>query len=145
MDAPNTLPKRLAVIGGSGAGLGIAVFLIRNGDFEITIIEKRSKLGRDVNPFYLWRYTKLLKDKKAVILTSASINDVEDMTLVVATPKGERKIDVEGIVAATYEASYNLMEAFKESVPEIHIIGDAKKPRRLNNAIHDGYRLGMVI
>jgi hypothetical protein len=28
---------------------------------------------------------------------------------------------------------------------EVHFIGDAKKPRRLNNAIHDGYRLGMVI
>jgi len=145
MQSPDALPSRLAIIGGGGIGLGIAVFLIRNGDYSITVIEGSSKLGRDVNPFYLWRYTKLLRDKKAIILTGATIKDIKDMVLFVATPKGERQIEIDGIITAEYEAPLNLKRLYERSAPDIHIIGDAKKPRRLNNAIHDGYRLGMVI
>ena len=111
----------------------------------ITVLEGSSKLGRDVNPFYLWRYTKLLRDKKAIILTGATIKDIKDMVLFVATPKGERQIEIDGIITAEYEAPLNLKRLYERSAPDIHIIGDAKKPRRLNNAIHDGYRLGMVI
>mgnify|MGYP000921552254 FL=1 len=98
-----------------------------------------------VNPFYLWRYTKLLRDKRAVILTGSSIKDIKDTVLFVTTPKGERQIEVDGVITAIYEATLDLKRLYEKSAPEVHIIGDAKKPRRLNNAIHDGYRLGMVI
>lgn len=145
MKSPGNPPKRLAILGGGGTGLGVAVFLIRNGDFEITVIEENSKPGRDINPFYLWRYTKLLREKKAVILAGSSIKDIKDRTLTVSTPKGERQIEVDAIVNTYFTAATDLGQAFQGGAREIHFIGDAKKPRRLLNAIHDGYRLGMVI
>lgn len=33
----------------------------------------------------------------------------------------------------------------KEITPHIRVIGDAERPRRGNNAIHEGYRVGMEI
>ncbi len=59
--------------------------------------------------------------------------------------KGEPKvIGFDRIIAAKRTVS-PAWEALKGPGKEIHFIGDAKKPRRLLNAIHDGYRLGMEL
>jgi 2,4-dienoyl-CoA reductase (NADPH2) len=138
-------PKRTAIIGGNGVGLGVAVFLLRNDNYELTIIEENGKLGRDVNPFYLWQYVRLLKERRVKIFTSTEIKGAADSTLHLNMRGEDKNIDVDGLVVAL-QVSNRLWDssAFKNG-KEIHYIGDAKQPRRLNNAIHDGYRLGMVI
>jgi 2,4-dienoyl-CoA reductase (NADPH2) len=138
--------KRVVIISGEGAGLGTAIYLLRNGEYDITIVENSSKLGRDVNPFYLWQYIQLLKKKKAAIMLNSSITAVNGNELSIEAKGEARTVDFDSIVVAQRNAALsgwsNMLNNIKK---EVYFVGDAKKPRRLLNAIHDGYRLGMEI
>lgn len=138
-------PSKTVIIGGNGVGLATSVFLLRDGQYELAIIEEGSRLGRDVNPFYLWRFVQILKKNKVLILTGSKVLSVDDCKVYVATPKGEQTIQFDGIIMAQREDCIGDFNHLKTLASEVYYIGDAKKPRRLNNAIHDGFRLGMVI
>jgi 2,4-dienoyl-CoA reductase (NADPH2) len=137
--------KGVAIISGEGAGLGTAIFLLRNGEYDITLVEGSSKLGRDVNPFYLWQYIQLLKKKKAAIMLNSKVTAVKGNELSI-TAKGEPKtVLFDSIVTAQRNIASGWINMPDNGKKEVYFIGDAKKPRRLLNAIHDGYRLGMEI
>ncbi|MBN2403821.1 MAG: FAD-dependent oxidoreductase [Spirochaetes bacterium] len=137
--------RNIVIIGGSGTGLGIAVFLLRNNDYRITIIEEGSKPGRDVNPFYLWQYMGLMKKKNVIFYTRSRVIETGEKTVRFACPKGEIVLNPDSIIMARSEPNKAWHNAFIDITPEVYFIGDAKKPRRLQNAIHDGYRTGMAL
>lgn len=138
-------PKNIVIIGGNGVGLGVAVFLLRQGDYDITIVEESGKLGRDVNPFYLWQYVRLLKERGAKILIKTTLTNVSGNTLHLDLKGESKQIEADGCIVALQDPHRSWVSFGHEYDKEIYYIGDAKQPRRLNNAIHDGYRLGMVI
>ena len=140
-----TTPKKILIVGGNGVGLGVAVFLLRRGEYELTIVEESGKLGRDVNPFYLWQYIKILKEKKAKIRIRSSLVGAEGANLVLSGVGSDQNIEADAVVVALQDAQKNWPSRELTVGKDVLFIGDAKKPRRLNNAIHDGYRLGMVI
>lgn len=137
--------KRVIIVGGRGVGLGVAVFLLRRGDYQITVIEESSKPGRDVNPFYLWQYVKLMKERKVVLHTNTKVTAVQDGHVYISGPLGEKMFEGDSVVMTIFETGGGFFKNTGEFNREIFIIGDARKPRRLHNAIHDGYRLGMVL
>ncbi|OPY00253.1 MAG: NADH oxidase [Syntrophorhabdus sp. PtaU1.Bin002] len=136
---------KTTILGGNGAGLAVAVFLVRNGDYDLTIIEESGKLGRDVNPFYLWQYIRLLKERRVKIITRSKLIGIDGSKLILAGATTDKSLETDGIIMALQDPNTQSLASPVISSKEIHVIGDAKKPRRLNNAIHDGYRLGMVI
>lgn len=136
--------KHVVILGGSGTGLGVAVYLLRNSDYTMTIIEDSTKLGRDVNPFYLWQYIQLMKKQKVTILTGARVENANQGIFIIHTPKGDRTITAETLINTTRDA-LGEWTSITGNRSAVFCIGDAKKPRRLNNAIHDGYRLGMEV
>ena len=138
-------PAKSIIIGGSGVGLATAVFLLRGGQYELTIIEEASRLGRDVNPFYLWRFVQILKKNKVNILTNSKVLGIDNGKITVSTPKGEQSIEYHGVIMAQRDDCAGDFNHLKTLASEVYYIGDAKKPRRLNNAIHDGFKLGMII
>jgi len=118
---------------------------LRQGDYDITIVEESGKLGRDVNPFYLWQYVRLLKERGAKILIKTTLTNVSGNTLHLDLRGESQQIEVDGCIVALQDPHRSWVSFGHEYDKEIYYIGDAKQPRRLNNAIHDGYRLGMVI
>ncbi|HVN95803.1 MAG TPA: FAD-dependent oxidoreductase [Syntrophorhabdaceae bacterium] len=137
--------ERVIIIGGSGVGLGVAVFLLRHGDYRITIVEESSKIGRDVNPFYLWQYMGLLKKKKVAFHMRSRANVSGSHLVRVSGALADQALEGDSVIMASFESQKAAPEKFQGIAQEVYVIGDAKKPRRLDNAIHDGYRLGMVI
>jgi len=138
-------PITSTIIGGNGVGLGVAVFLLRSGDYDLTIIEEGGKLGRDVNPFYLWQYVRLLKERGVKIFVRTTLNGISTNVLQLDMRGKNTNIEVDGIIMALQDSHRSWDSFASKHSKEIYYIGDAKQPRRLNNAIHDGYRLGMVI
>jgi 2,4-dienoyl-CoA reductase (NADPH2) len=136
---------RVLLLGGEGAGLGVAVFLLRQGDYDLIVIEEGAKLGRDVNPFYLWGYMRILKEGKAALLRSTRLLDVDGRMARLSGMRGEQVIEIDAIIAAQRQPTEYWARTLQGSSKEIYFAGDAKRPRRLNNAIHDGYRVGMAI
>jgi 2,4-dienoyl-CoA reductase (NADPH2) len=135
--------RRVLILGGEGVGLAVAVYLLNHGDYELTIVEDSERLGRDMNPFYLWRYLKLFREKGVTLLTRASASGWGGSDVFVSSAKGNRVVQADSVVVTLREARGNWKAAFGDAAPEVYAVGDAKRPRRLHNAIHDGYRLGM--
>ncbi len=137
--------KRVLIAGGDGVGLAIAVYLLRTGEHDITIVEESGRLGRDVSPFYLWRYLQLFRQRGVDVLTRALLKGWEGGTASITSAKGDRVVEVDDVVVASRLARPEVGEAFASSAAEVFLIGDARRPRRLHNAIHEAYRLGMRI
>jgi 2,4-dienoyl-CoA reductase (NADPH2) len=137
--------RRVIIVGGEGVGLALAVYLLNKGDYELTIIEESWKLGRDVSPFYLWRYVRLLKERQATVLTRASLSGGGGNCFFVTSAKGNRTIEADNLVMTLRQGREDLMRTLEPAAPELFLIGDAKRPRRLHNAIRDAYSLGMRI
>ena len=117
--------------------------MLRRGDHELTIVEEGTRLGRDVNPFYLWGYTKILREKKATLLRASRLTTVTGKEVRITGSQGERTVEIDGIIVARREPAGRWAQAGLAN--EVFLVGDAKRPRRLQNAMHDGYRLGMVL
>ncbi|HBL22922.1 MAG TPA: NADH oxidase [Deltaproteobacteria bacterium] len=138
--------QKVAIIGGSGVGLGVAVYLLRHGEHEITIIDEAGKPGRDVNPFYFWQYMALMKKKRVNFMKSTRVTAIEDGRISVISPSGESTVEADSIIMSVFYPEEEVWGRKASTVAkEVYFIGDAKKPRRIINAIHDGYRLGMVL
>ncbi|HEX2964840.1 MAG TPA: FAD-dependent oxidoreductase, partial [Syntrophorhabdaceae bacterium] len=136
--------KRVLIIGRRGAGLGVAVFLLNHGEHEITIIEEGTKIGRDVNPFYLWQYVALMKKSKATMLAQTRVTHVADNAALLSGISGDIEIPVDTAIMSLFDPAVQWTAGPKDG-QDVYYIGDARRPRRLNNAIHDAFKLGMVI
>jgi len=66
---------------------------------------------------------------------------------VVVSIEGEEKL-IEGdtvVLAVGVRSENALYEKLKNRIGELHLIGDAKSPRKAYDAIHEGFRVGMGI
>ncbi|MBI5527764.1 MAG: FAD-dependent oxidoreductase [Deltaproteobacteria bacterium] len=131
--------KRVAVLGDAGVAIATALLLLHRGGHQVALVGKAKKPGQDVNPSYIWRYMKKLKDEHAVLVHSASVKEITAAGVVVQTPEGEATVEADTVVIAQMKSEQELADAKKK----IFTIGDAITPRRGSSAILDGYRMGM--
>jgi 2,4-dienoyl-CoA reductase (NADPH2) len=140
--------KRVAVVGWKGVAISTALFLVDKGGYEVSLIGPAKKFGTDVNPSYIWRYMKKLKEGGVRQCTRHKIKAI--------SPEGVHAIDAEGHeviiacdtvvladLAPRQEPDYAKVRAAAKDA-EVFRIGDAIVTRRANNALHDGYRLAMT-
>jgi thioredoxin reductase len=84
-----------------------------------------------------------LKKNSVVITPLTAINRIDRKTVTAAdviTGKEQVLEDIDTVVMATGYRSDNLLsKALKGRVKEIYVIGDCKLPRRVLDAIHEGY------
>jgi NADPH-dependent 2,4-dienoyl-CoA reductase/sulfur reductase-like enzyme len=131
--------KRAVVLGDGGAAIATALLLLHRGGHQVSMVGKAKKPGQDVNPSYIWRYMKKLKDEKAVVVNNASVKEIKAGGVVIDTPEGERLVEADTVIVAQMAAEQELADAKKR----VYTVGDAITPRRASSAIFDGYKLGM--
>jgi 2,4-dienoyl-CoA reductase (NADPH2) len=141
MDGKVTPGKRVIVVGWTGVAISTALFLVEKGGYEVSIIGPAKKFGLDVNPSYIWRYMKKLKEGGVKQYTRHKIKAL--------TPEGVCAQDAEGhevIITCDTVVLANMMPNKEPDYKkrEVYTIGDAIVTRRANGAVHDGYRLGMT-
>ena len=94
-----------------------------------------------MNPSYIWRYIKKLKEGGVTQYTKHKIKQLGPEGVLAQDPDGkEITIPCDTIVLAN-------MTPNKEpeyAKGEVYTIGDAIVTRRANAAVHDGYRLAMT-
>lgn len=138
----NTKPgKRVVVVGWTGVAISTALFLVDKGEYEVSIVGPPKKFGLDVNPSYIWRYMKKLKEGGVKQYTKHKIKKLQPDGVLAEDPEGQDvTIPCDTIVLANMTPDREL-EYHKG---EVYRVGDAVIPRRANGAIHDGYRLAMT-
>jgi 2-enoate reductase len=142
--------RRVTVIGGGLIGFETAFYLKqRYKNIEITIVEGSDNVMADVlasNRLYLLDH---LKDVK--VLTRTSVLELGDKDILVSqTPENRKTIESDTVVISVgLKSNRSLLESLDigigDRMNEIYAIGDCVKPRKVIDAIWEGFRLARLI
>ncbi len=137
---------KVVVIGGELVGCETAEFLAEKGK-KVTVTRRGPEMALKVEsvlrPFFLQR----LLEKGVTLLTGMSYNEVTGKGLVVTDKENmQRTIEADMIVlAAGSIPDQELYREIKGKMPEVYLAGDCAAPRKIRDAIADGYRIGLEI
>jgi 2,4-dienoyl-CoA reductase (NADPH2) len=143
LDGKAPVGEKVVVWGGKKPGIGVALYLAEQGK-KVTLVSRERKVGKDVNPSYIWRYIKKMSQKKVTVYKESDIAEITDSGVVVKNYYGTMiPVQADTIIYAERKPQQELKDAVKELNIELHVVGDALVPRALSNALHDGYRTGI--
>jgi 2,4-dienoyl-CoA reductase-like NADH-dependent reductase (Old Yellow Enzyme family) len=138
--------KGLAVVLGAGyVGMETADYLLANG-IAVTVLEMQAfpPVGKLTAHGY-WLH-KRIKDGGGRLLFGAKVLGIEDNAVRYRHMDEEKIESAALIVTAMGARSENTLEdVLKELAIPYRIVGDAKNPRRILEAIHEGYKAGEEI
>ncbi len=148
-----TAARKVAILGGGAMGCETADYLARLDDnvavpgTEVIIVEtmKMVAMNMGIQPRQI--LLERLRAKNVEIRTSSTAVEIRQDSVVVQ--KDGLKEEIGGldlVVLALGSSSVNkLTETAKNKAKEIHVIGDAKRPRPALEAIDDGREVGRSI
>jgi 2,4-dienoyl-CoA reductase-like NADH-dependent reductase (Old Yellow Enzyme family)/thioredoxin reductase len=129
--------QKVVILGGGFVGLETAEFLAAQGK-EVTVLEMLPEVGMDLEAFsrvlamprLAAAGIKLYTDTKADEITREGVR------------AGDQKFAGETVVLAIgHKACNSLVAQLKDLVPELYVIGDCYKPRKMISAIHEGAKV----
>lgn len=133
--------KQIVIIGGGLAGCEAACYLKENAE-TVTIIEMQEDIlfGCDhcLNNDQALR--QMLQDNNINKITKATVTKIEDNRVTYLQDNQEYTIVCDTIInAAGFKPNDQLEDALEEIYDDVTVIGDAKAPRKILTAIHEGY------
>lgn len=164
--------ERVVVIGGGGIGCDTALFLAKEGamdaenalflkewgglgedflDFthkgkQVTILEMLRSIGKDIGVSRRGLICRLLPMNNVEIITEAEVTAITDKGVEFNKEGKKQEIEADTVVIASGTNPENkLYYELQGKVPELYIIGDAQKPRKALDAIHEAAALAHKI
>ena len=136
----------VVVIGGGIIGCETALYLSQKGR-KVTIVEICDSVARDMFWVNRMHLLKLLGDADVKILTETRVLQITDESIKVADVcDRESTLEVNTIVLALgLKPDNKLYDTLKGQVVEVYSIGDCKEPRKVINAIWEGFRLARLV
>jgi len=130
------------VIGGGLVGLETADYLSARG-VQITLVEMLPDVGGDMDILAKNMLLKRLKKNDVKLMPDTKVQRLTKDAMI--AQQGEEKISlpIETVVIAVgVQANRELSDALAQSDIEIHTIGDAVEPRKVLDAIWEGFEAG---
>ncbi|WP_124065621.1 FAD-dependent oxidoreductase [Clostridium sp. E02] len=133
-----------AVIGGGLVGCELALWLAQQGK-KVTLIEALDKLLAVNGPLCHANrdmLEKLVPYKGVEVLTSAKVEGFKDGKLSVTVDGKVMKLSCDSVILAVgYKEEDSLYRQLEFEVPEIYLLGDAKKVSNIMYAIWDAFEV----
>jgi 2,4-dienoyl-CoA reductase-like NADH-dependent reductase (Old Yellow Enzyme family)/thioredoxin reductase len=138
--------RNVVIIGGGMVGCETGHYLAEQGK-TVTIIEILKRMASDMFPMTRRRLMDGLRSKKVTLLASATCEEIREGSVRVTTAEGKKEtIPADTVIIAVgYKANECLYKALEGKVPEIYCIGNSSKPRRILEAVSEGYRTGLAL
>jgi pyruvate/2-oxoglutarate dehydrogenase complex dihydrolipoamide dehydrogenase (E3) component len=134
--------ENVVVIGASGVGIDVALYLMEKKGRKVTVVEMRDVIGGDVNEF-LKRHTLGIAAEKGIqFLTNFEVTALEKGVVHGRALLGNKALKCDTIVSAVGWVSREipgLKEAFEDNGVPVLVIGSAVEPGRLFEATQDGF------
>lgn len=135
---------RVAVIGGGLVGCELALHLQELGK-QVTIIEALDKIlavNRPLCHANSSMLEALIPFKGIRTITSAKAIDFDGKTLVLQSQNRKTNLEVDTVVMAIgYSPENTLYEELKRELPQVHVLGDARRVANILYAIWDAYEV----
>ena len=142
----NLSGKKVVVIGGADIGTEVADFLAETGS-KVTVIRRKPEIGAEMvfseKAYIMQKFAQYGVELRP----NLSAQEIAKDGVVVMDKKWNKEL-IKGdavVLAMGGVSNSSLAEALDGKVPEIYVIGDAKKPRKVYNAIHEGFHVGREI
>ena len=117
------LGQNVVIVGGSGAAIATALYIIDKGKHAVSMVDKPKKFGTDVNPSYVWRYMKKLKEGNVAQVTQSAVKEIRDKEVVVEGPdKKETTIPADSVVLANLVPNKEI--GYGKYAKDVYMIGD---------------------
>jgi len=138
--------QSVAVIGGGSIGCETALHLAQQSK-RLTIVEMLDSVASDMIVVNRMHLLELLANTNVRILTGTKTLEITDKGITIANRDGMKStLEVDSVVLATgFKPNKHLHEALKEKMPNVYAVGDCVKPRKVLNAIKEGFRLARLI
>ncbi len=138
--------QNVIIIGGGMVGCETGHYLAKQGK-TVTIIEILKRMASDMFPMARRRLMDGLRSKNVSLLTSATCEEIRKDSVRVITTEGKKEtIPADTVIIAIgYKANNRLYKALEGKVPEIYCIGNSSEPRRILEAISEGYQAGLSL
>lgn len=138
--------ETVVVIGGGLVGCETALYLAQKGK-KITIVEILDNIAGDAFISIPMHLKELLANAGAKILTETQVLEIREEGVLIADKHGQRGLLAADsiILAVGMKAREMVFEEIKDQIPEVYIIGDFVAPRRVINAIWEGFRTARLV
>ncbi|TET37533.1 MAG: FAD-dependent oxidoreductase [Planctomycetota bacterium] len=139
--------KKVAIVGNTGVAISTALFVVdKDPEARVHIIGPGKKFGLDVNPSYIWRFRKKLKEAGVEQHTLSKVKEITASGVTFEAGGEEKSVECDTVILANPVANQDeVVQAKTKEDPDFYTIGDAVWVRRGNSAILDGYRMGMSL
>ena len=134
------------MIGGGLIGCETALYLAQQAK-KVTIVEILDSVAGDMYWVNRVHLLKLLNEAGVKILTETKVLEITDEGITISDKSGKRSmLEADSVVLASgMEPDRGLLEALKDKVPEVCAIGDCVEPRKVINAIWEGFHTARLI
>jgi len=168
----NKTGKNVIIVGGGAVGVDIALLLaecgtldndtlrffmlqhvetekelyrlLTQGSKKITVLEMAKGIGRDIGLSTRWSMLADLKRYKVHCLDETKVLEVRSDGVLVENAGSQKVIPADTVILAVGSRSNNeLYLALQGKIESLSIIGDAAKPRKVLDAIHEAYAEAM--
>ena len=168
------LGKKVAVIGAGGAACEVGIYVARKGCMspeaavflaeygvvsaekaidmahksyrDVTLVRRGLKVGDSLGRSTRWVILQELRRLGVRSITEASYIEINKAGLLISVEGREELLEADTIVvAAGYEIDPQLAEKWQDAGAEVHVVGDAKNPRKGIDAIYEGAQVGRKI
>jgi 2,4-dienoyl-CoA reductase-like NADH-dependent reductase (Old Yellow Enzyme family)/thioredoxin reductase len=138
--------QNVVIIGGGMVGCETGHYLAGQGK-TVTIIEILKRMASDMFIMTRRRLMDGLRSKKVTLLASATCEEIREGSVLVNTAEGKKETIPANtvIIAVGYKANDRLYKALEGKVSEIYCIGNSAKPRRIFEAVSEGYQTGLAL
>ena len=134
--------QKVLIVGGGSSGCETAEYLA--SDNEVTIVEQTTKLASDLENMNRLGLLTRLKGVGVTAKKGFSVNNIDGKTVYLKNLQDmtEEEITSDIIIFACGNQSNQVELESKRKIKKIYIIGDAKKPRGIMDAIYEGELTG---
>ncbi len=142
------------IVGGGQVGIETALYLAKNGK-TVAIVEALSDIWRDTEPSAVLTLARTIEPKGLLqkygitTKTGKPVIAIRDNGVVLIDKMGKEEfIKAQTVVSAIGRKpvkNQKLLECCEEAGAKTFIIGDARKPRKVIDAVHEGFTIALDI
>lgn len=139
--------KKIIVIGGGEVGCETALWLKRKGN-DVTIIEILGELmSTEEMKYHTMVLERMLKKENVKINTDSQVTEIGKSFIKYRNSSGEvNELPYDFLLYSIgFKGSDEIIDKFKGLCKEFYVIGDAKEPHKIREAVHDGDRIGRLL
>ncbi len=139
--------NKVVILGGNMIGVEVAEYLVSKEKYT-TILTAKKRLGTDMYSLVAREVIPNIEEESKIkIITEATVIEITNKEIVYKTKEGVERLDYDNLVTTSVQPSNEVEIDIEDFEGFVFKIGDCKeiKPRKVLDAVKDGYGLGLII